>query len=115
MSASVSHHERRQFGRRPTFQHGWVKIPGRPPLTCVIRNISEGGALLQFDSAPTLPYSFLLDIESFGLTIGCEIRHHYGEKIGVQFVEPEDVQHASSANTDDVASWVSSKFGPGTR
>ena len=40
--------ERRAFGRRATHEHAIVRIPGRPALRCVIRNISDGGALLDF-------------------------------------------------------------------
>lgn len=110
MSASHSGIERRQFGRRPTYMHGWVKLPGRPPVTCVIRNISEGGALLAFDTQQTLPFEFLLDIEGFDLTVGCEVRHHYGDRVGVAFIETDLVKQNATANHSAVACWVKSKF-----
>lgn len=79
--------ERRQFGRRRTHNHGWVKLPGRPAVPCVIRNVSDGGALLVFDRSETLPFAFLLTIEGEDKTYGCEVRHHYGERVGVAFVD----------------------------
>ena len=39
--------ERRQFGRRKTYVHAVIRARGRPPLLCVMRDVSEGGALLE--------------------------------------------------------------------
>ena len=32
--------ERRQFGRRHTYLHGWVSVPGRPRLPCIVSDVS---------------------------------------------------------------------------
>ena len=107
MSAQTSNPERRQFGRRPTFQHGWVKIPGRPPITCVLRNMSEGGALLMFEQPQCLPYAFIMEVDGTGLTYGCEVRHHYGVKVGVEFVDVATIQQARNGSHDGtVGSWI---------
>ena len=39
--------ERRQFGRRQTYVHARIHARGRPSVPCIMRDISEGGALLQ--------------------------------------------------------------------
>lgn len=113
MSAQTSNPERRQFGRRPTFQHGWVKIPGRPPITCVLRNMSEGGALLMFDQPQCLPYAFIMEVDGTGLTYGCEVRHHYGVKVGVEFVDMAtilDGVRSENSYGGDVGSWIESSL-----
>ena len=107
MSQHSTFSEKRQFGRRPTFQHGWVKIPGRPPLACVLRNMSDGGALLIFDTPQCLPFGFLLDIEGKQQTYGCEVRHHYGVKVGVEFVDVATIQQSRNGSYDGtVGSWI---------
>ena len=100
MSDKTDHPEKRQFGRRQSFLHGWVKLPGRPAVTCTLRNISVGGALLVFDQPQGLPFGFLLTIEGTGQVFGCEIRHHYGTRVGVQFVDVATVQDQERGQLD---------------
>jgi hypothetical protein len=100
--------ERRQFGRRQTSCHGWVKVKGRPAIACVVRNISEGGALLEFQNAEMLPYRFRIVIESEGVDSDCETRHQTGNRMGVQFVKDvEQQKDGSYLSTDDVRNWMS--------
>lgn len=99
--------ERRAFGRRPTHDHAIVQIPGRPPLRCTIKNISTGGALLDFGESVFLPFSFKLQWETQRRTEVCEVKHTNASFVGVQFVT-----HAADNETDkmiraiDVQGWV---------
>lgn len=77
--------EQRQFGRRQTSSHGWVRVRGRPAIPCVVRNISEGGALLEFQTAEMLPYRFRIVIERESIDRECEVRHQTGTSVGVEF------------------------------
>ncbi len=79
-------YERRQFGRRQVVLHGWIKAPGRPRLPCVIRDLSIGGALIEIEVPPCLPYSFILIIEAEGLARHCEVKHQTSRTLGVKFV-----------------------------
>lgn len=79
-------HERRQFGRRQTALHAWIRIPGRPPLACVVRNISVNGALLELDVPEWMPYAFQLVIDSGRFEVDCELRHKGTSACGVMFV-----------------------------
>jgi PilZ domain len=79
--------ERRQFGRRQTHLRGKIKLPGRGTRFCSVRNISHGGALLVFERAECMPFGFLLTIEGEQTVYGCEVRHHFGERVGVAFVD----------------------------
>ena len=78
--------ERRQFGRRKTSLHAWISIEGRPKIACVVRNVSEGGALLEFPVPKAMPYRFQLIVDCEGFEAWCEIRHSGDTWAGVQFV-----------------------------
>jgi hypothetical protein len=107
MTAKQDYAEKRQFGRRKTYLHGWVKIPGRPLAACTIHNMSDGGALLEFMRAEPLPFSFILTIEGTNQTYGCEVRHTAGLRTGVGFVDIATVQQASRAGYGgEVGTWV---------
>ncbi len=81
--------EKRQFGRRQTCLHAWVLRDGYPRLACVVRNVSEGGALLEFPVPGAMPYWFTLSIDCKGFEARCEIRHQGVEWMGVRFVSIE--------------------------
>lgn len=78
--------ERRAFGRRATDTPGCVRIPGRGSLSCALRDISEGGALLAF-AGETLPSAprFWLSFADLPEVL-CDVRHRRGGFIGVEFV-----------------------------
>ena len=43
--------------------------------------------MLVFDRAELLPFGFFLTIEGEKTVYGCEVRHHFGERVGVAFVD----------------------------
>ena len=47
--------ERRQFGRRQTCVHATIALRGRPDVLCVMRDVSEQGALLEVVHPEWLP------------------------------------------------------------
>jgi hypothetical protein len=107
MSKPFSGVERRAFGRRETQEHAVVRIAGRPPLRCVIRNISDGGALLDFGQDVWVPVQFRLIWEGTAREELCDIKHQNGPRIGVSFAER---QHTSVdrgfLSVNDAAPWV---------
>ena len=88
----MSQVERRQFGRRTTCLHGWVVIEGRPRINCLVRNVSEGGALLECHAPKMIPFRFGLIIECKGFEAICEARHHTPEWMGVRFVTVKKIE-----------------------
>lgn len=115
LKTSAQMKEQRQFGRRQTSAHAWVKVRGRPAIACVVKNVSEGGALLEFTAAEMLPYRFRVTIEAEGIDRDCEIRHQTGNRVGVEFVKVEHLTDGRQrASADDVAAWTS-PLGQGTR
>ena len=86
MSQLGNPQDRRQFGRRQTSLHAWIEVQGRPRLSCVVRNISVGGALLGLDQPQWLPYNFKLHIEATRFVSWCEVRHQQPGAVGVRFL-----------------------------
>jgi PilZ domain len=78
--------DRRAFGRRPTNQHAVAHIAGRAPMRCHVLDISEGGALLDFGEAVSLPWRLRLVWDGSGESAECEVRHVRGGQAGVQFI-----------------------------
>jgi hypothetical protein len=87
LKSSAPAHERRQFGRRETCIHAWILVEGRPRTACVVRNVSEGGALLELEVPAWMPFRFLLDVEAKRFRSQCEIRHKGAHGLGVTFVK----------------------------
>ncbi|MEM5585701.1 PilZ domain-containing protein [Roseibium sp. AS2] len=82
------------------FQHGLRSIP------CTIRNISEGGALLEFEQAYMLPKEFDLHIDLEDYEVTCERRWEDGLRCGVQFLgekRPVSAQRAQVLKTSEEA------------
>ena len=78
--------DRRAFGRRDTNLPGLLRLSNHVTLECVIRDISEGGALLEFPATVSLSGRMRLSVDGSGQEIICEARHARGNRIGVQFV-----------------------------
>lgn len=87
--------ERRGFGRRRTHLHAFVHAVGRSPIPCLVRNISDQGALLELEHPGRLPSYFTLKIAADGFSADCEIRHKTEHGAGVFFcninIEPGGV------------------------
>jgi len=82
------------------FQHGLRSIP------CIVRNISEGGALLEFEQAFMLPKEFDLHIDLESYEVTCERRWEEGLRCGVQFISekrPVSAQRAQVLHTSEEA------------
>ena len=84
--------ERRRFGRRTARQHAWVLVSKRARLPCLVLNLSDRGAFLEFDVPPWLPHSFDLMLEEGTVVRECEVRHFGKTGVGVTLVEPDAVE-----------------------
>jgi hypothetical protein len=99
--------EKRQFGRRQTNIRAWIKVTGRPSIPCTVRDISQGGALLECDEEVWLPYSFRVMAEHGVIDSVCEIRHQNGRKFGVEFVAKLDAFEVPGAySLEEAATWM---------
>lgn len=103
--------ERRQFGRRTVRQHAWVIVSKRARLPCLVLNLSERGAFLEFEVPPWLPHSFDLLLEEGAVARGCEVRHFGKTGVGVTFAERHAVEPPQPVNSTtifDTGSWTGS-------
>lgn len=78
--------ERRKFGRKDTSIEALAQAPGRPAVRCMIRNISQMGALVEFAAPFTCRTGFRLYVEGNRLDAQCQIRRQDGGAFGVEFV-----------------------------
>lgn len=89
MQRGALQHEQRAFGRRESRIHAFVRVASRTPEPCVVRNFSEGGALLVFNAPFSPPDRFRLTVDAKGLDVMCEVRRRNGPEFGVQFVQEQ--------------------------
>ena len=77
--------EQRKFGRRAVAVRATIEVLGRPHIACFIRNLSNGGALVELIDKVELPRSFGLMLHNSNATIECELTHRTGNACGVAF------------------------------
>lgn len=87
MNAVQAYLDRRAFGRRPTQIAASVRI-GYRLQPCTIKDLSEGGALLEFPEVVELPARLWLAWSDMPNEVVCEVRHVRGRNAGVQFARP---------------------------
>lgn len=98
--------ERRTFGRVATRRHGWIVVPGRPRIACLVSDLSVNGAQLELPEATWVPLWFTLVIDTANFSSHCEVRHQRESRIGVRFVAgPQQADRRGGLVSDDVASW----------
>ena len=54
-------------------------------VECVLRNISECGALLEFTDGALIPDKFVMHNEMDGYQVNCQIMRRIGNSVGVEF------------------------------
>jgi hypothetical protein len=104
---SFGQKDQRQFGRRQTVWHAWVLVPGRPPLACIVRNISQTGALLEFPDGAPVTGKFQLKIDYVEFSSDCEVRHRGQWSAGVYFpLQTMSIENLAVTPTRDVVADV---------
>ena len=100
----VAHLEKRKFGRRGALWHAWVAVNGRAREACIIRNISEAGALLEFSDLVPEATNFRLIVDEADFEAICDVRHKRGRFVGVFFARAPVIVAADKGPTGtDVA------------
>lgn len=104
--------ERREFGRRQTGSTGWIRIPGRPKLSCRILNETPKGALLELQVPAWLPFQFELVVDAEKVVHICEIRHSRPDRLGVYYINMPEQAVQGNIPTDarrtvnDIDAWM---------
>lgn len=99
MSSMKNSTGRRRFGRRMCRLDAMAHVGGRPATPCIVRNISETGALLEFSEPFNPSYKFRIVIELLNIDTFCEIRHQGDYGIGVRFLAERERTHPSRTQT----------------
>jgi PilZ domain len=82
--------DRRQFGRRAVVRHAWIVAGGGQRLACSIRNVSDGGALLELAVAATVANRFTLTLAEGTASAACEACHRSDTTVGVRFLKTQE-------------------------
>jgi hypothetical protein len=77
--------EHREQPRRRTLKSGKIEFNGGGAISCTVRNVSQEGACLEFESPMGVPNTFILLIESDHAMQSCQVRWRKGNRIGVVF------------------------------
>ena len=77
--------ERRSFGRRRAVWHAWIIPSTLQRLACCVRNVSDGGALLELPVPDWLPATFDLFVDGPNMQLACELTHRGKHGVGVAF------------------------------
>lgn len=91
--------DNRQFGRRTTLWHAWIIVAGRERETCIIRNFSVAGALLEFDHIVPSVDKFKLVIDEYGFEVACYVKHRSRFALGVYFTEIDEHDRPTGRGT----------------
>ena len=79
--------ERRTAPRHRTLKSGLIVFNGgRSTLACVIRNLSESGALLKVEISAGIPDRFTLRFDE--KSVGCAVVRRTLTDLGVRFASP---------------------------
>jgi hypothetical protein len=71
--------------RRRTLKAGRIVLTDRTSLDCTIRDMSDGGARLEFPAITLLPHEFGLMVVAENVIIPCEPAWQRGLSWGVRF------------------------------
>lgn len=83
--------DRRKAQRMPVFLCGIINFSdGQASVKCLIRNRSEGGALLAVDNSNTIPDEFDLVIPQQELTLRAHTRWRGYDHVGVEFSHEDE-------------------------
>jgi hypothetical protein len=77
--------DKRARQRQRTFKGGSVSWTGGVSVDCIIRNLSETGALLELSNANGIPDTFTLIIKPELLKRSCQIAWRSESRFGVRF------------------------------
>lgn len=81
--------ERRSFGRRRPVWHAWIMPSNLQRLPCCVRNVSNGGALLELPVPDWLPAQFDVFVDGPDMRLHCEIAHRGKHGVGVVFTDAD--------------------------
>ncbi len=100
MSPNSSGTGPRSFGRRRSLLHALVLMPRRHPVRCLVQEIHNGDALIEFAKPVSLPQRFQLLWEEIGVSVECEVRHAEGTRAEIGFLSDQGAMIARYLGPD---------------
>ncbi|MFC5068741.1 PilZ domain-containing protein [Flaviflagellibacter deserti] len=97
MAGAVEQPQRRRYERVPISIEANLRVPRARPLGCVVRDVSQEGALVQLLRPVRLPPQFVLDIEgNLPVRRLCSLTWQNEDMAGIKFeaapmTDPADV------------------------
>lgn len=88
MSADIPVGNRRNSPRRRVLKEGKVILSDWAVIDCLVRDLSENGARLEFGGPTELPKAFRLFITSSNMLIPAELAWQRGLAAGARFTGP---------------------------
>ena len=79
--------DNRQFGRRRSLIHPFITNSRGLRLSCLVRNISGGGGLLEVENPLIVPQRLTLLVDADQFEADCEVKHRTHHAVGVYFHE----------------------------
>jgi hypothetical protein len=92
------HENERRWYRRTLSTHSarvFLKNAS-PALTCIVEDMSVGGARLKFADTFDLPREFVLEIPSLTLRVDARLAWSRGEHRGVRFIWPQHMKYGAA-------------------
>ena len=86
VAMEIAQQEKRRHRRRKGFWRAIATVPGRAPMHCVIRDLSESGAFIEFPVTIRILNRFNLYLEEQDREYYCEVRHGNATSFGVFFL-----------------------------
>ncbi|MBZ0215529.1 MAG: PilZ domain-containing protein [Fimbriimonadaceae bacterium] len=97
--------ERRRYRRRRALKGAYISYNDHHfTIPCMVRNVSERGALLRIDDHSVAPNTFVLHIELDSVEVDCEVVWRSNNEVGIKFVsvvrtvKPSRVQVVASSD-----------------
>lgn len=89
--------DKRRFGRRALAMQATIEILGRGRISCIIHNISPGGAFIELiGKVAPLPREFGLCLANSNVVIKCQIAHSDGATYGITFLPQVGIEGAAA-------------------
>jgi hypothetical protein len=78
--------ELRQSPRHQTLQSGTIALGDGAAIDCILRDVSNNGACLEFDSSIGVPETFILVTCADNRNYSCHVAWRTARRVGVRFV-----------------------------
>jgi PilZ domain len=78
--------DHRKEKRQRVFKAASISFEHSATIHCIVRNVSDGGALLEVESSIGIPNTFTLFLKPGRLKRSCEVVWRSAKNIGIRFL-----------------------------